>query len=329
MPKPAPREIILNLFSRADDGLVSGGRIGAELGISRTAVWKHICSLRDAGYRIESVPARGYRLTGAPDSLLPEAIHAGLDCLIVGAHIRCLDETDSTNLQACRLGDAGEEQGLVVIADSQTAGKGRMGRSWESPPGVNLYASVLLRPPILPFDAPRLTFLSAVAVCRAIQSTTRLEPTVKWPNDVLLDGAKVAGLLNEMSAETDRVNYVVLGIGVNLNMTADQFPGDLRYPATSLAIAAGRPVSRLAFTRALLREIDRLYRTFLDAGSAPILAEWTELCAMTGKAIEVDCGSSTVTGTMAGLAEDGALLVRTATGKMESVYAGDVRPSQK
>ncbi len=326
MAKPAPREIILNLFSQAADGLVSGGRIGAELGISRAAVWKHINSLREAGYRIEAVPARGYRLTGAPDSLLPEAIQAGLDCRVIGSRIRCLDEVDSTNLQACRLGDAGEEEGLVVVADRQTAGKGRMGRSWESPAGVNLYASILLRPPLLPFEAPRLTFLSAVAVCRAIQATSPLQPTVKWPNDVLIEGAKVAGLLNEMSAETDRVNYVVLGIGVNLNMTAAQFPGDLRYPATSLAIATGRPVARLAFTRALLREIDRLYQTFLDFGSAPILEEWTGLCDMTGRPVQVDCGSSTITGTMAGLAEDGALLVRTAAGKMESVYAGDVRP---
>lgn len=326
MSKPAPREIILNLFSQSADGLVSGGRIGAELGISRTAVWKHIRSLRDAGYLIEAVPARGYRLTNAPDCLLPEAIQAGLGCRVVASRLRCFDETDSTNLQACRLGDEGEDEGLVVIAERQTAGKGRMGRSWESPAGVNLYASILLRPPILPFEAPRLTFLSAVAVCRAIELTTDLRPTVKWPNDVLINGAKVAGLLNEMSAETDRVNYVVLGIGVNLNMTADQFPADLRYPATSLATAAGCPVARLAFTRALLREIDRLYRVFLDSGSAPIMTEWTGLCAMTGQPVQVDSGRNIISGTMAGLAEDGALLVRTAAGKIETVYAGDVRP---
>jgi len=326
MSKPAPREIILNLFSLSADGLVSGGRIGSELGISRTAVWKHVRSLREAGYQIEAVPARGYRLTSAPDSLLPEAVQSGLNCHVVGSRLRCFDETDSTNLQACRLGDEGEGEGLVVIAEQQTAGKGRMGRRWESPAGVNLYASILLRPPILPFEAPRLTFLSAVAVCRAIALTTDLKPTVKWPNDVLIDGAKVAGLLNEMSAETDRVNYIVLGIGVNLNMTAEQFPADLRYPATSLALAAGRPVARLAFTRALLREIDRLYQIFLDSGSAPILAEWTGLCAMTGQPVQVDAGNNIISGTMAGLAEDGALLVRTAAGKIETVYAGDVRP---
>jgi BirA family biotin operon repressor/biotin-[acetyl-CoA-carboxylase] ligase len=326
MKKPAPRETILSLFHQTPDGFVSGEMISAELGISRTAVWKHIRNLRQAGYQIKAVPSRGYQLLQSPDILMPESIQAGLECRLVGSRVRCLDETDSTNLQASRLGDEGEADGLVVIADRQLSGKGRMGRQWESPPGVNLYASILLRPPILPFEAPKLTFLSAVAVCRAIKKCTGLRPTVKWPNDVLLNGAKVAGLLNEMSSETDQVHYVVLGIGVNLNMRAEQFPVGLRYPATSLAMVAGQPVSRLEFTRTLLQETDALYEIYLEQGSAPILSAWAELCDLTGKAVHVDCNELQVEGTMIGLGDDGALLVRTATGKIESVYAGDVRP---
>ena len=326
MKKPAPRETILSLFSQTPDGFVSGEHISAELGISRTAVWKHIRNLRQSGYVIEAVPSRGYQLVRSPDVLVPESIQADLGCRRVGSRVRCFDETDSTNLQACRLGDEGGIDGLVVIADRQSSGKGRMGRQWESPGGVNLYASILLRPAILPFEAPKLTFLSAVAVCRAITTSTGLQPTVKWPNDILLDGAKIAGLLNEMSSETDQVHYVVLGIGVNLNMRADQFPADLRYPATSLAIAAGKPVSRLDFTRTLLQEIDALYQTYLEQGSDPIRAAWAELCDLTGKAVQVDCNQLKIEGTMVGLAEDGALLVRTATGKVENIYAGDVRP---
>lgn len=327
MTKPAPRETILSLFSQTPDGFVSGERISAELGISRTAVWKHISSLRQAGYQIEAIPSRGYKLQQSPDVLIPESIQTGLECRLVGSQVRCLDETDSTNLQACRLGDEGEADGLVVIADRQSSGKGRLGRQWESPAGVNLYASILLRPPILPFEAPKLTFLSAVAVCRAINSCTGLQATVKWPNDILLDGAKVAGLLNEMSSETDQVHYVVLGIGVNLNMRVDQFPADLRYPATSLAIIAGQPVSRLDFTRTLLQEIDALYQVYLEQGSTPIMSAWTELCDLTGKSVQVDCNDLRIEGTMIGLAEDGALLVRDKTGNIESVYAGDVRPA--
>jgi BirA family biotin operon repressor/biotin-[acetyl-CoA-carboxylase] ligase len=329
MMKPAPRETILSLFSQAPDGFISGESVSAELGISRTAVWKHIRSLRQAGYQIKAIPSRGYQLLQSPDVLMPESILAGLDCQRVGTQVRCFDETGSTNLQACRLGDEGEADGLVVIADRQSSGKGRMGRQWESPGGVNLYASILLRPPILPFEAPKLTFLSAVAVCRAITKCTGLQPTVKWPNDVLLDGAKVAGLLNEMSSETDQVHYVVLGIGVNLNMRADQFPADLRYPATSLAITTGQSVSRLGFTRTLLQEIDALYLVYLEQGSAPIFSAWTELCDLAGKSVQVDCNELQIEGTMIGLAEDGALLVRTKTGKIECVYAGDVRPASR
>ena len=327
MKEPAPREIILSLFNQSADGFVSGARISQQLGVSRTAVWKHIRSLRQAGYNIEAIPSRGYQLLQSPDILVPEAILAGLDCRVLGARVCCLDVTDSTNLKACRLGDGGEPEGMVVIAEQQTFGKGRMGRRWESPAGVNLYASILLRPAILPFDAPQLTFLSAVAVCRAIKSVTGLQATAKWPNDVLLNGKKVAGLLNEMSAETDRVNYVVLGIGVNLNMREEQFPQDLRYPATSLAITGGRPVSRLDFTRTLLQEIDALYQLFMQQGSEPVLEAWAQLCDMTGQVVRVDCNELQIEGVMTGLADDGALLVRTATGKMERVYAGDVQPA--
>jgi len=326
MMKPAPRETILSLFSQTPDGFVSGERISAELGISRTAVWKHIRNLRQTGYRIEAVPSRGYQLLQSPDILMPEAIQAGLARRRIGCLVRCFETTDSTNLQACRFGDEGDPEGLVVIADRQSSGKGRMGRQWESPGGVNLYASILLRPPIPPFEAPRLTFLSAVAVCRAITRCTGLRPTVKWPNDVLLKGAKVAGLLNEMSSETDRVHYVVMGIGVNLNMRPEQFPADLRYPATSIALASGRPVSRLDFTRTLLQETDALYQIYLEQGSAPVIFAWTELCDLVGKLVHVDCNQLQIEGTMIGLAEDGALLVRTETGKIEIVYAGDVRP---
>jgi len=326
MKTPAPRETILSLFRQTPDGFVSGERISDELGVSRTAVWKHIRNLRQAGYQIEAIPSRGYQLQQSPDVLMPEAIQSGLACQLVGSRIIWLDEADSTNLQACRLGDEGADDGLVVIADRQSSGKGRMGRQWESPGGVNLYASILLRPPVLPFEAPKLTFLSAVAVCRAIKNCTGLQPTVKWPNDILLNGAKVAGLLNEMSSETDQVHYVVLGIGVNLNMRAEQFPDDLRYPATSLAIASGKAVSRLAFTRSLLQELDALYQVYLEEGSAPIFTAWTELCELTGKRVQVDCNNLLIEGKMVGLGGDGALLVRTSAGKIESIYAGDVLP---
>ena len=327
MMTSSPRETILQLFRETPDGYLSGGRISDVLGVSRTAVWKQITALRNLGYQIEAVPSRGYRLLRSPDALLVEEIRAGLDTRIIGGDIRLLDVTDSTNSQAGALGDAGAPEGLVVVADRQTAGKGRLGRSWISPEAVNLYLSVLLRPPVLPVEAPQLTFLSAVAVVRAIIEVSGLEPKVKWPNDILLNGRKVAGLLNEMSSETDRVNYVVLGIGVNLNMTSEQFPARLRYPGTSLGIELGHQVSRVEFARCLLRQIDLLYDEYLRTGARPVMAAWERHCDLTGQPIVVDCQSCLVEGVMGGIDDDGALLVKTGQGTFERVLAGDVRPA--
>jgi BirA family biotin operon repressor/biotin-[acetyl-CoA-carboxylase] ligase len=320
------RDALLTLFRQAPDGYVSGARLSAALGISRTAVWKQIGQLRQLGYRIEALPARGYRLLGTPDLPLAEELRTGLNTRVVGREIRYLAETDSTNRQAYLLGEAGVGEGLVVIADRQTAGKGRMGRTWTSPAGVNLYLSVLLRPPLPPQAATQLTFVSSLAVSRAIAAISGLAPSHKWPNDVLIGGSKVAGLLNELSAEGDRIRFVVLGIGVNLNMTADQFPADLRMPATSLLLAGGVPVARAAFARELLRQLDALYADLLQRGPAPLLAAWEERCDLIGKPVAVDEGrSGEVYGVVAGIDRDGALLLTVADGSTERILAGDVR----
>ena len=320
------RETILRLFRQSPGGYVSGARLSEALGVSRNAVWKQIGQLRQLGYRIEAIPSRGYRLCETPDLPLAEELRIGLNTRVVGREVRYLTETDSTNRQAYALGENGVGEGVVVIADRQTAGKGRMGRTWVSPPAVNLYLSVLLRPPLPPHAAPQLTFVSTVAVSRAIAAVSGLQPTHKWPNDVLIGGCKVAGLLNEMSAEVDRIRFVILGIGVNLNMTADQFPGDLRMPATSLLLAGGVPVSRAAFARELLRQLDSLYADYLNFGLAPILAEWESRCDLIGKAVEVDeAGSGLVRGRVSGVDRDGALLLTLADGATVRILAGDVR----
>lgn len=325
-PATAAREAILGLFRQAAGEFLSGERLSAELGVSRSAVWKQIGQLRQLGYRIEAVPSRGYRLLAAPDLPLAEELRAGLGTRLIGREFRYFTVTDSTNRQAYALGEAGAAEGLAVIADRQTAGKGRMGRTWASPPGVNLYLSVLLRPPLPPQTAPLLTFVSTLAVSRAIAAVTGLEPTHKWPNDVLIGGCKVAGLLNEMSAEADRIRFVVLGIGVNLNMTADQFPADLRMPATSLLLAGGSPVARAEFARELLRQLDALYAEFLRRGPAPLLAAWEERCDLIGRQVEVDeGGSGLLRGTVSGIDRDGALLLALADGTTERILAGDVR----
>lgn len=317
---------ILRLFREAGSGFVSGEMISRELHISRTAVWKHINGLRDAGYKVEAIPSRGYHLLSSPDVLSLDEVRHMLSATRIGRQLVCLPETSSTNADAFRLAEGGAEEGTVVIADAQSGGKGRRGRVWESPAGVNLYCSVVLRPAIMPHEAPQLTFLSAVAVARAIEGTTALKPEIKWPNDVLIKGRKVAGLLNEMSAETDGINFVILGIGVNLNMTAAQFPRDVRTPATSLLLEQGRPVNRVQFAVAMLAELDRLYADFLRHGFGPVRDEWQQRCNANGREVVVsDGGVDTVRGMFHGIDGDGALLVRCPDGMVERILSGDVR----
>jgi BirA family transcriptional regulator, biotin operon repressor / biotin---[acetyl-CoA-carboxylase] ligase len=316
---------ILRLFREAGNGFVSGELISRELRVSRTAVWKHINGLRDAGYIIEAIPSRGYHLLSSPDILSVEEVREKLCTTRIGRQLVCLPETISTNDYAFRLADDGAEEGTVVIADAQNGGKGRRGRVWSSPSGVNLYCSVVLRPAIMPHEAPQLTFLSAVAVARAIEGTTALKTEIKWPNDVLIKGRKVAGLLNEMNAETDGINFVILGIGVNLNMTHAQFPVDLRSPATSLLLEHGLPVNRAQFAARMLGELDRLYTDFLHHGFGPVRDEWQQRCNANGHEVVVsEGGVETVRGMFHGIDGDGALLVQFPDGMVERILNGDV-----
>ncbi|HJV34933.1 biotin--[acetyl-CoA-carboxylase] ligase [Geomonas sp.] len=313
---------ILELF-RSGDGFVSGEALSRLLGLSRTAVWKHVNALRSAGYLIEAVPAKGYRLLDSPRLLNKHDIGQGLTTRRIGANLVCLKETESTNSVAFKMAEEGACEGTVVIADGQSAGKGRLGRIWLSPAGVNLYCSIVLRPPISPMAACQLTFLSAVAVARAIENCSELTPQIKWPNDVLIGGKKVAGLLNEMNAETEKVNFVVLGIGVNLNVRLSQLGGTLRYPATSLIEESGVEVDRVAFTRTLLTEIDDLYDRFLVEGEGAIRNEWLERSAMRGRQVKVSVGERQFAGVVQGVDQFGALLVLVGD-KVETVLSGDV-----
>jgi len=315
---------MVELFRSREGGLFSGEELGAALKVSRTAVWKHVNKLKAQGYRIESIPARGYRFLAAPDSLTSLELASGLRAGRIGRQIVSVREADSTNLLAFRLAEEGAEEGAVVIAESQSGGKGRLGRRWESPFGVNLYCSVILRPVMPPVRAPQLTFLSAVAVARAIEAVTALHPQIKWPNDILVNGLKVAGLLNEMSSETDTIHFIVLGIGVNLNMRKEQFPEGLRHPASSLLIESGTSVNRLEFTRSLLAALDTLYDNYLACGFSAIRDEWISRSMVRGTKVRVSSGDEKLEGTVSGIDDDGALLLRRGDGVVERVLAGDV-----
>ncbi len=315
---------IMELFRKHPGEIISGEQLASALNISRTAVWKHIRALRARDYSIDAVPSRGYRLLHSPDILVAEEIVSGLHIKRIGKKIICLTKTDSTNLRAFSLGEQGAEEGTVITAEEQSHGKGRLGRHWESPAGVNLYCSIILRPPLLPLKAPQFAFLSAVAVAQAIEAATSLKPRIKWPNDVLVNGYKVSGILNEMSAEMEKINFIVLGVGVNINMRREQFTRELRHPASSLLLESGRPVNRVEFTRKFLAILDSLYDDYLQHGPAAIREEWLSRSILTGKKVRVSFQNSESVGIASGLDDDGALLIRKVDGKIEKVLAGDV-----
>jgi len=317
---------ILSLLRASSDQYTSGQEISTILHVSRAAVWKQIKVLRELGFEVESKHSQGYRLLSAPDLLLADDIKDELNCQLIGRSVVSFSETDSTNVQARRLAEDGALEGTVVIADRQSAGRGRLGRRWESPFGVNLYCSVILRPEIPVQKAPQLTFLSAVAVVETLNKVCNISAEVKWPNDILINGAKISGLLNEMSAETEQIHFVILGIGINLNMTADQFPDELNYPATSTLVETGKTVDRLKFLRTFLQYLDRYYSEFLQEGFIPIRRRWENLCNIMNLRVEVDQGSGHLCGTVVGLDPEGGLKLQLENGEIKSILSGDVRP---
>lgn len=320
------RDRILDLFHSQSENYISGQEISEQLEISRAAVWKQVKVLRQLGFIIEAKHSRGYRLLAVPDLLMAADIERGLNSRIIGNRVISIQETDSTNAQIKVLAEQGAVEGAVLIADRQSAGRGRLGRRWESPSGVNLYCSILLKPQIPVQQAPQLTFLSAVSVAETLTQVCGLSPTVKWPNDILVNGAKIAGLLNEMNAETEQIHFVVLGIGINLNMREEQLPKPLNYPATSVLLEMGEEVDRAVFLRTLLEILDQHYREFLQEGFVPIRRRWERLCSIMNSTVAVVQETTSLQGTVVGLDVDGALRLQCEDGRIERILAGDVRP---
>ena len=310
---------------RANSAGVSGADLAGQLNVSRAAVWARIEELRRIGYEIEARPHSGYRLLGEPDVLLADDLLARLGkTRVIGRDIRVFEQTASTNDVVEKLARDGVREGVVVFAESQTGGRGRLGRKWISPARKGLWFSVLLRPDLRPQEATQLTVASAVALRRAIAAETGLHPEIKWPNDVWIAGKKVAGILTEMSAEPDRIRHIVLGIGVDVNLNAGEFPTDLRKLATSLKIEAGRALSRADLAVAILRELDTDYARICGGEVARVSDEWQAHCQTIGRNVTIRIGDRAIRGRAEALDDDGALLLRTEHGHLEHFMGGDV-----
>ncbi len=315
---------ILAALRASPDG-VSGAQLAEQLAISRAAVWARMDELRQVGYDIEASPHFGYKLISSPDALHADDLFARLGkTRVVGRDIQVFERTTSTNDVVEKLARDGVKEGAVVFAESQTKGRGRLGRIWQSPTRKGLWFSVLLRPDMRLQETTQLTVISATALQRAFKAVACVSAEIKWPNDLLIGGKKVAGILTEMSAEVDRVRHVIIGIGVDVNQDANELAGELRHTATSLKIAAGGEICRAELATEILRELDADYAR-VCAGKFPEVAdEWETACVTIGKNVTVHVGDRKFRGRAEALDDDGALLVRTEHGHLERIIGGDV-----
>ncbi len=312
--------VILKLMSMPGE-FVSGEAMSIGIGVTRTSVWKHVQELRNEGCRIEAVPRKGYRLLEEPDLLLPSILVRKLRTRTIGRQISYQDSAGSTQAVAAQLAGKGEPHGTLVLAEEQGKGRGRLGRTFFSPRG-GLWFSLLLRPNFEPQKALVLPLLAGVAVGEAIQALGELPLMLKWPNDVLIDGKKVAGILGEMIAEVDALKYVILGIGINVNIP--EFPPELDGIATSLSLRLGRRVSRSSLLCSVLERFEHHYDILLARGGGPVLEAWRALPNILGCQVAADTPEGTWQGKAVDIDDQGALLLDTGN-EVKRVMAGDVR----
>jgi BirA family biotin operon repressor/biotin-[acetyl-CoA-carboxylase] ligase len=315
--------IVLGLLLEYKDDFVEGGVLCDKLDVPRAELLKRIDSLRARGYVIQASGGRGYRLVEVPDSLGEREIQPLLATGELGRKIHSFPELESTNDEAHRLAEAGALHGEVVVADVQTKGRGRRGRTWVAPKGKAVTFSVVLRPSLPPARAPEITLVAAVAVCEAARELGAASARIKWPNDVECRGKKLAGVLTELRAEVDRIRHAVVGIGFNVSMEMHDFPEELRRTATSLLVETGERTPRPLVLASALEHFEEWLSLHETEGFGPVRDRWRELSTTLGHAVRIT-GEGELEGTAVDLDDDGALLVRTANGQLVRVVAGDV-----
>jgi BirA family transcriptional regulator, biotin operon repressor / biotin---[acetyl-CoA-carboxylase] ligase len=305
-----------------NEQFISGEEISKQLNCSRTAIWKHIKDLRMHGYTIESMPKKGYRILAKPDRISKDEIMYDLHTERLGKEIAYFETLPSTQVIAHKMALEGAPEGCLVIAEEQANGKGRLGRAWHSPKGTGIWMSLILRPNIPPQQAPQLTLLAAVSVVQAITRVTGLNSEIKWPNDVLIKGKKVVGILTELQAESDRVNSVIIGMGINVN--TDYFPTEISNTATSLKLQADKEVNRASLVKAILEEMEKLYDAYLKEGFPIIKLLWESYASSLGKMITARTLKGQLYGLAKGIALDGALILEDESGHTHYIYSADI-----
>jgi BirA family biotin operon repressor/biotin-[acetyl-CoA-carboxylase] ligase len=320
------RDKILDALRSSLGEYVSGEDLSKQLGVSRTAIWKHISSLREQGYAIHGHKNLGYRLDSIPDLLLPAEIKHSLKTTFVGKQVHYYERIGSTNDVALDLAGRSCKEGTIAIAEEQTKGRGRLGRSWYSPYGVGIYLSVVLRPAgVPPIYSPVFTMLSALAVADTIKGISGITPVIKWPNDVLVAGRKVSGILVQMKADPDKIDHLVVGIGVNLNQDKRDFPQEITISATSLKACTGVKTDRVEFLCRLLEALENYYIAVRDRGDyQSIKDEWLELSGIMGKDVAIRTVDGLVEGRVVEVSLTGGLDVESKDGTIKKVFSGDI-----
>lgn len=318
------RKDLLDAFTNAGETYLSGQRIAELIGCSRTAVWKHIEELRKEGFELEAVRRKGYRIVKTPEKITADELRLGLKTNFIGKNVHYEESVESTQKIAHRLAYENAPEGTVIIAEEQVAGRGRMDRKWHSPKYTGIWMSMILRPNIPLPKAPQLTLLTAVAIVQAIEDLTGLMPEIKWPNDILIRGKKVTGILTELEAEADRINSIIIGIGMNVNQKKEDFPSELQEIATSLFLEKGEKVSRSDLIKGIFTNLEKLYLVYLEEGFLPIKLLWEGYAISIGRKITARTLSNSITGTAQGITDDGVLIMIDEQGKTHHVYSADI-----
>jgi BirA family biotin operon repressor/biotin-[acetyl-CoA-carboxylase] ligase len=314
---------LLRYLKETNGEWISGESLSKQLGVSRSAVWKQISKLKEEGYSIKSSPKKGYLFLKASELLLPNEILEGLETQRLGkGEIFYSKEIDSTNRKARDLADDGAPEGSLVLSEAQTKGRGRKGRTWFSPPEGGIYISLILRPTISPAEAPKFTLLTAVAIAEALISMTSLNIQIKWPNDILVDGKKMAGILTEMNSEMDEVNYIVVGLGLNVN--TPKFPDEIQGIATSVLIETGKVFPRAKLIQEYLARYEAYYDIYKKIGFDSIIDRWKDLSEIIGKKVEVEVIGNQFVGEALDIDSDGALILKDDQGDEHRIISGDI-----
>ncbi|MBP1914612.1 BirA family biotin operon repressor/biotin-[acetyl-CoA-carboxylase] ligase [Lederbergia galactosidilyticus] len=311
-------------LAEAEGHYLSGQRLADLIGCSRTAIWKNIEELRKSGIEIEAVRKKGYRLIHLPDGLTENEILYGLETKILGKKVFHFDTTPSTQLIAHQEAAKGAPEGTMIVSEEQTSGKGRMLRDWHSSKQKGIWMSLILRP-ILPLEkAPQFTLIAAIAVAKAIEDITGLEPQIKWPNDLLLNGKKVTGILTELQGEADQINYLIIGMGINVNQESKDFPDELQEKATSLLIESGEKIKRKILVQHILKNLEKYYLIYIEKGFTPIKIIWEAYAVSIGKTITAQTSRENITGIAEGITNDGVLMIRDRDNQLHYIYSADI-----